>query len=312
MAKQADDKKGSFVFHLSYRKQLEKMTHEERGKLIINLMDLIEGAEPTYPLEAYAEGVFDCISDRMLEEKAKYNERCEKSRKAIEARWNKQKKAENTENNPKNDTNVYERKKRIPIDTDIDTDTDTDIDTDIDTDTDIDILHSKECEYNIYNKCTRTDRNREIVLQDDDQGERARSSGSSSEICIIGKGKQQAVFIKPSLQQVREYCKERNNGISPERFVDYYEARGWMQGKNPMKDWKAAVRSWEHSGVEKQGTDKRGGDKYGGLDLESFFENTAPGNNGDEKEKTAEIAEIPTASVEEYQTCGVSAEYSLT
>lgn len=56
------------------------------------------------------------------------------------------------------------------------------------------------------------------------------------------KGK--SVFQKPSLQEVEQYCFEGGHRISPEAFVNYYEANGWMVGKNKMKDWKAAVRNW--------------------------------------------------------------------
>jgi hypothetical protein len=52
-------------------------------------------------------------------------------------------------------------------------------------------------------------------------------------------------FIKPSLDEVRSYCQERQNNVDAERFIDYYESNGWKVGKNPMKDWKAAVRTWE-------------------------------------------------------------------
>ena len=52
-------------------------------------------------------------------------------------------------------------------------------------------------------------------------------------------------FIKPTLEEISTYCKERNNSVNAEQFVDYYEANGWKVGKNPMKDWKAAVRTWE-------------------------------------------------------------------
>ena len=54
-------------------------------------------------------------------------------------------------------------------------------------------------------------------------------------------------FVKPTLEQVSEYCKSRNDNISPDAFIDFYESKGWKVGKNPMKDWKAAVRTWEHS-----------------------------------------------------------------
>lgn len=52
-------------------------------------------------------------------------------------------------------------------------------------------------------------------------------------------------FVKPTLDEVKAYCTERKNHIDPSRFIDYYESNGWKVGKNPMKDWKAAVRTWE-------------------------------------------------------------------
>ena len=54
-------------------------------------------------------------------------------------------------------------------------------------------------------------------------------------------------FQPPTVDDVAAYCDERGNNIDPQHFVDYYAARGWMIGKNHMKDWKAAVRTWEKS-----------------------------------------------------------------
>lgn len=53
--------------------------------------------------------------------------------------------------------------------------------------------------------------------------------------------------IPPSLEEVKTYCLERQNGIDPQHFIDFYSARGWMIGKNKMKDWKASVRTWEQN-----------------------------------------------------------------
>lgn len=58
-------------------------------------------------------------------------------------------------------------------------------------------------------------------------------------------------FKIPSVDDVKNYCLERNNNVDPERFVDYYTSNGWKVGKNQMKDWKAAVRTWERSGTVK-------------------------------------------------------------
>ena len=52
-------------------------------------------------------------------------------------------------------------------------------------------------------------------------------------------------FIKPTVEEVRNYCLERNNNVNPEKFIDFYESKDWYIGKNKMKDWKAAVRTWE-------------------------------------------------------------------
>ena len=60
-------------------------------------------------------------------------------------------------------------------------------------------------------------------------------------------------FVPPDLEAVTSYCMERGNGIDPQTFIDFYESKGWMIGKNKMKDWKAAVRTWERSGRNNQG-----------------------------------------------------------
>lgn len=52
-------------------------------------------------------------------------------------------------------------------------------------------------------------------------------------------------FTPPTLEEVAAYCQERNNGVDPQKWYDFYAAKGWMIGKNKMKDWKAAVRTWE-------------------------------------------------------------------
>jgi hypothetical protein len=60
------------------------------------------------------------------------------------------------------------------------------------------------------------------------------------------------------LKEVTDYCTERKNGIDPQRFVDHYEANGWMRGKNKIKCWKACIRTWE-SRDEKPKSQWKGG-----------------------------------------------------
>ena len=52
-------------------------------------------------------------------------------------------------------------------------------------------------------------------------------------------------FAKPTVTDIRDYCRERGNGIDPQRFYDFYEAKGWFVGSQPMQNWQAAVRTWE-------------------------------------------------------------------
>ncbi len=52
-------------------------------------------------------------------------------------------------------------------------------------------------------------------------------------------------FISPTFEEIQAYCNERNNNVDSQKFFDFYQSKGWMIGKNKMKDWKAAVRTWE-------------------------------------------------------------------
>lgn len=95
-------------------------------------------------------------------------------------------------------------------------------------------------------------------------------------------------FEKPTLSEIEQYCIERNNNINAEQFYDYYESNGWKVGKNPMKDWKASVRTWERSEYRKPNSKKNSKEdainvvnnlmnKLGGVDTEqpaTDFEST--------------------------------------
>lgn len=73
-------------------------------------------------------------------------------------------------------------------------------------------------------------------------------------------------FKKPTLEEITAYCTERKNSVDPQAFFDFYESKGWRVGNQPMKDWKACVRTWERreqaSGSGKPAAGKANGDKY--------------------------------------------------
>lgn len=95
-------------------------------------------------------------------------------------------------------------------------------------------------------------------------------------------------FTKPTIDEIQDYCIERNNNINANQFYDYYESNGWKVGKNSMKDWKAAVRTWERSEYRKPNSKKNSKEdainvvnnlmnKLGGVDTEqptTDFEST--------------------------------------
>lgn len=74
-------------------------------------------------------------------------------------------------------------------------------------------------------------------------------------------------FSPPTLEEVKAYCIERNNNVDAEHFIDYYTSNGWLVGKNKMKDWKAAVRTWERNGFSGK---KAKAEKSSDIDLSHF------------------------------------------
>lgn len=68
--------------------------------------------------------------------------------------------------------------------------------------------------------------------------------------------------IPPAFELVADYCRERNRGVDPQKFMDHYTSNGWMVGRNRMKDWRAAVRTWERNGLSP--TTLKGGDLFAG------------------------------------------------
>jgi hypothetical protein len=73
----------------------------------------------------------------------------------------------------------------------------------------------------------------------------------------LTRSKERKKFIAPTQKQVDDYCKERNRGVDSTRWFNYYTANGWMVGKNKMKDWKAAVRTWEKDEAPKKPSVKK-------------------------------------------------------
>lgn len=97
--------------------------------------------------------------------------------------------------------------------------------------------------------------------QNDTQDDTQDNTQSGHTLCTLNKlnktkqnkkeNIQRKTFSKPTVEEVKAYCSERKNNVDAEKFCDFYESKGWRVGKEPMKDWKACVRTWEKSSTSK-------------------------------------------------------------
>lgn len=88
--------------------------------------------------------------------------------------------------------------------------------------------------------------NRNESYQDKDQDKDKDKDKEKENISFPPDGvKDNARAHRPTVEEVAAYCRERGNSVDAERFVDFYASKGWKVGNQPMKDWKACVRTWE-------------------------------------------------------------------
>lgn len=101
------------------------------------------------------------------------------------------------------------------------------------------------------NGCLNKQNNQKQAKQPDTDNDNDTDTDNDTDIVKEKESKKKSAdkphrsFVPPTVEQVREYCQERKRGVDPQAFVDFYASKGWFVGKNKMKDWKAAVRTWE-------------------------------------------------------------------
>ena len=93
----------------------------------------------------------------------------------------------------------------------------------------------------------------QAVTNDNESKSKSKSKSIEIELDTKENTQKKTRFVPPTVDEVREYCDERGNDVNPQHFFDYYSMRGWKVGKSntPMKDWKAAVRTWENNSYGK-------------------------------------------------------------
>lgn len=90
-------------------------------------------------------------------------------------------------------------------------------------------------------------RSQQMSLENDNCPQNKLNINNIQKETSLKRGKEKALtrFSPPSVDEVRAYCLERGNSVDPEQFIDFYASKGWKVGDQPMKDWRACVRTWE-------------------------------------------------------------------
>lgn len=115
--------------------------------------------------------------------------------------------------------------------------------------------------YDVYQVAKDTDKDSDKDSNEDTHRDTDRDTDkpqtiNDNKLLINDNKKTGGKFAPPSVEEVKAYCQERNNNVDPEAFVDFYTSKGWKVGSNPMKDWKACVRTWEKRKTENKPKNK--------------------------------------------------------
>lgn len=205
-------KKESFVFYETWAEAIRQMPDKERLQVYDAIMAYgIYGTKTD--LGGLAQLAINMIYNNIDDMKAKRKERAEKNRQNVLQRWQNNTNVYNRIQSNTNDTNGYESYHNVNVNVNGNVNGNGNVSKDIE------VSNSIESNKDKKNK--------------------------------VSVGKTQKRFIPPTLEQVVSYCNERKNEVDAQRWFNYYTANGWKVGKNQMKDWQAAVRTWEKGSESK-------------------------------------------------------------
>lgn len=207
--------KESYMLYRGWNPLFENLPKEQLGELFYAICCYQSGKE--YTIEnPLIKGVFEMVLMQFKKDEEKYISNCEakakNGKKGAESRW--QDDNNNTSENGKNSKCYSEDGK------------------------------NGKC-YFSHNE-EKTEMAKMAIEEEDKEEEEEEDKEEVEEVPTVPKKREaRKRFSPPSAAEVREYCRERENAVDAESFVDFYAAKGWKVGNAPMKDWKAAVRTWE-------------------------------------------------------------------
>lgn len=207
--------KESYMLYRGWNPLFENLPKEQLGELFYAICCYQSGKE--YTIEnPLIKGVFEMVLMQFKKDEEKYISNCEakakNGKKGAESRW--QDDNNNTSENGKNSKCYSEDGK------------------------------NGKC-YFSHNE-EKTEMAKMAIGEEVEDKEEEEDKEEVEEVPTVPKKREaRKRFSPPSAAEVREYCRERENAVDAESFVDFYAAKGWKVGNAPMKDWKAAVRTWE-------------------------------------------------------------------
>lgn len=228
----AENKK-SFVAYCDWESQLDLLSDDEAGKLFRHLLAFVNDKDPKFsPDERILKMAFEPIRLQLKRDLEKYEEvkrkRTEAGRSGGIKSGVSRSKSEHEEPNEANASFA----KKIEANEAVNDNVTVNVN-----DTVTDILLEKETKEENYLK----ENPDEIFPETEDQDSDKISETEERKKVAQKKEK----FKPPSVDEVQSYCNERKNEIQAYKFVNFYQSKGWKVGNQPMKDWKAAVRTWE-------------------------------------------------------------------
>ncbi len=198
------------IFVQDYRSITRTLSSAQKGELLDALMLYADSREEYSGGDPVLRAVFWIFADKIARNQEAYRLRCEKNRKNVSARYRKDEAEAETESAEEADDPEGEDAPEDPEDSAAEP-------------------GDTEAYESVPSKTTKTKSKTQTRSKDVDSSPRKRPP-----------------FRPPDPEEVEQYCRERNNGIDGRHFCDYYTARGWELSRGrKMKDWRAAVRTWE-------------------------------------------------------------------
>ena len=204
--------KESYMLYRGWNPLFENLPKEQLGELFYAICCYQSGRE--YVIEnPLIKGIFEMVLMQFRKDEEKYISNCESKarngKKGAESRWQDDSKCHSQES----EENLEDGKngKRY-------------------------FRHTEE----------KTEMAKMAIEEEEEEEEEEEDKEEVEEVPTVPKKREaRKRSSTPSVDEVREYCFERGNGVDAETFVDFYASKGWKVGNAPMKDWKAAVRTWE-------------------------------------------------------------------